>query len=65
MYIALPPGMTGVYELNSFKKGITLNKDYIIWRMKGNGAYGSYVLDNIDPHKLSKIIRISLANKKI
>ena len=39
------------FELNSFKKGITLNKDYMIGRMRGNGAYGTYVPDNIDPYK--------------
>jgi hypothetical protein len=42
------------FGLNSFKKGITLNKDYIIGKMRGNGAYGAYVPNNTDPHKLSR-----------
>ena len=46
--------MSGDFGLNSFKKGITLNKDYIIGRIRGNGAYGTYVPDNTDPHKLSR-----------
>lgn len=46
--------MSGGFELNSFKKGITLNKDYIIGRMRGNEVYGTYVPDSIDPHKLSR-----------
>ena len=46
--------MAGDYNLNSFKKGITLNKKYIISRMEGNAIYGYYVPDNIDPLKLSR-----------
>ena len=46
--------MSAEYELNSFKNGITLNKEYIISRMRGNGAYSAYVPDNINPHKLSR-----------
>ncbi len=46
--------MSGDFGLNSFKKGITLNKDYIFGRMRGNLAYAAYVPDNIDPHKLSR-----------
>ena len=46
--------MAGDYSLNSFKKGITLNKKYIISRMNGNATYGYYVPNNIDPLKLSR-----------
>lgn len=46
--------MSGGFEINSFKKGITLNKKYIIERMAGNGAYGDYVPNNIDPNKLTR-----------
>ena len=50
----MPLGFIGGFELNSFKKGITLNKDYIIQRMSGNPNYGLYVPNNIDPHKLTR-----------
>ena len=46
--------MTGDYNINSFKKGIKLNKEYIIDRMKWNPIYGAYVPSNIDVHKLSR-----------
>ena len=46
--------MNGSYDLNYFKKGISLNKQYIIDRMKGNGIYGLYTPDNTDPGKLSR-----------
>ena len=41
--------MVGDYSLNSFKKGITLNKKYIISRMEGNATYGYFIPNNIDP----------------
>lgn len=46
--------MSGGFEINSFKKGITLNKSYIIERMTGNPTYGDYVPNNIDPKKLTR-----------
>ena len=46
--------MNGSYDLNYFKKGISLNKQYIIDRMKGNGIYGLYTPDNTDSGKLSR-----------
>jgi hypothetical protein len=42
------------FELNSFKKCVSLNKNYIIQRMNGNPIYGLYVPDNIDPHKFTR-----------
>ena len=44
--------MSGNFAINSFKKGITLNKQYIIERMTGNLEYGAYVPNNINPQKL-------------
>jgi len=46
--------MNGSYDLNYFKKGISLNKNYIIERMRGNGIYGLYTPNNTDPKKLSR-----------
>ena len=50
----MPLGFIGGFELNSFKKGITLNKEYLIQKMSGNPEYGFYVPNNIDPHKLTR-----------
>ena len=50
----MPLGFIGGFELNSFKKGITLNKDYIIQRMSRNENYRLYVPSNIDAHKLTR-----------
>ena len=54
--------MVGDYSLNSFKKGITLNKKYIISRMEGNATYGYYVPNNIDPLKLSRGFLLRVRN---
>ena len=53
--------MQSGFHLNSFKKGITLNKSYIFERMKGNSSYGQYVADNIDPRKLSRNFLLSVS----
>ena len=59
--------MGGSYELNSFKNVISLNKDYIIGRMRGNATYGLYTLDNIDPHRLTRpfLLKVSININKI
>ena len=44
----------GGYDINSFRKGETLNKINIFNRMKGNTAYWLYVPDNTDPQKLPR-----------
>ena len=46
--------MSGSFELNTFKKGITLSKDYIISRMVGNEVYGLYTPNDVQPKKLSR-----------
>ena len=46
--------MYGGYNLNSFKNGIKLTKEYILGRMQCNAVYGQYVLDNINPMKLTR-----------
>ena len=51
----------GGYDINSFRKGVTLNKAYIFNRMKGNPAYGLYVPDNTDPQKLSRNFLLSVS----
>ena len=54
--------MVGGYELNSFKKTITLNKAYIIQRMTGNPVYGQYVPNNINPIKLTRNFLLMVRN---
>lgn len=39
--------MISGYDLNSFRKGIKLTKEYILSGMKGNAAYGQYVPDHV------------------
>ena len=55
--------MNGSYDLNSFKSGISLNKDYIIGRMNGNRIYGLYNPNNIDPYKLTRSFLLKVSNK--
>ena len=40
-----------MYYISNFKKGSTLNKDYIFNRMKGNPQYGLFVPDNAERTK--------------
>ena len=54
--------MVGDYSLNSFKKGITLNKKYIISRIEGNATYGYFIPNNIDPLKLSRSFLLRVRN---
>ena len=54
--------MVGDYSLNSFKKGIALNKKYIISRMEGNASYGYFIPNNIDPLKLSRSFLLRVRN---
>lgn len=54
--------MYGGYDLNSFKKGIKLTKEYIIGRMKGNQIYGQYVPDNVNPIKLTRGFLLTVIN---
>ena len=46
--------MFGGYDINSFLKGITLSKDYILGRMISNPEYGRYVPDNTNHKKLTR-----------
>ena len=55
--------MSYSYDLNSFKRGVSLSKDYIIGRMKGNGVYGLYTPNNIDPHKLLRSFLLKVRNQ--
>ncbi len=57
----MPISMSGSFDLNTFKKGITLSKDYIIQRMVGNEIYGLYTPNNIEPKKLTRgfLLRVS------
>ena len=54
--------MNGSYDLNSFKSGISLSKDYIIGRMNGNGIYGLYTPNNINQHKLTRSFLLKVSN---
>ena len=51
----------GGYDINSFRKGTTLKKEYILSHMKGNPIYGLYVRDNTDPQKLSRNFLLSVS----
>lgn len=50
----IPNGMIGEYDLNPFRKGIKLTKEYILSRKKGNAAYGQYAPDHVNPKKLTR-----------
>ena len=52
--------MFGGYDINSFRKGITLSKDYIVGRMIGNPEYGRYVPDNTNPKKLTRAFLLTV-----
>ena len=54
--------MQSEFNLNTFRKGITLNKSYIFERMQGNPPYGKYVPDNMAPRKLSRGFLSSVFN---
>ena len=54
--------MYGGYNLNSFKKGIKLTKEYILGRMQGNPTYGQYVPDNVNPMKLTRGFLLTVIN---
>lgn len=54
--------MSCSYELNTFKKGITLSKEYIISRMRGNEVYGLYTPNNIEPKKLSRAFLLQVCH---
>ena len=57
--------MFGGYDINSFRKGITLSKDYILERMIGNPIYGKYVPDNTNPKKLTRAFLLTIRNINI
>ena len=50
------------YNLNSFKNGIKLTKEYILGRMQGNALYGQYVPVNINPMKLTRRFLLTVNN---
>ena len=54
--------MYGGYNLNSFKKGIKLTKEYILGRMQGNPTYGQYVHDNVNPMKIARGFLLTVIN---
>ena len=56
----LPTNFNLGYKLKYFKKGITLNKKYIISKMLGNPAYALYTPDNINIEKLSRDFLLKL-----
>jgi len=51
----LPINFNVGYKLKYFKKGITLDKKYIISKMLGNPTYVLYTPDNINVERLSRI----------
>ena len=58
----LPNGIVGAYDINSFKKSPTLNKEYIFNHMKGNPIYGFFVPDEVEPKKLSRNFLLSVSH---
>ena len=56
----LPINFNVGYKLKYFKKGITLDKKYIISKMIGNSAYALYTPDNINVEKLSRNFLLTL-----
>ena len=56
----LPINFNIGYKLKYFKKGITLNKKYIISKMLGNPAYALYTPDNVNVEKLSRDFLLTL-----
>ena len=56
----LPINFNIGYKLRYFKKGITLNKKYIISQMIGNPAYAIYTPDNTNIEKLSRDFLLTL-----
>ena len=58
----LPNGIVGSYDINSFKKSLVLNKEYIFNHMQGNPIYGMFVPDDVDQKKLSRNFLLSLSH---
>jgi hypothetical protein len=56
----LPINFNIGYKLKYFKKGITLNKKYIISKMIGNPEYALYTPDNVNVEKLSRDFLLTL-----
>lgn len=56
----LPINFNIGYKLRYFKKGITLNKKYIISKMMGNPTYALYTPDNTNIEKLSREFLLTL-----
>ena len=56
----LPGNFTVKHKLGYFRKGIRLDKKYIIGKMQGNALYRDYVPDKCDPIKLSKEFLLTL-----
>lgn len=56
----LPINFNIWYKLKYFKKGITLNKKYIISKMLSNPAYALYTPDNVNVQKLSRDFLLTL-----
>ena len=56
----LPINFNTGYKLKYFKKGITLNKKYIISKMIGNYKYALYTPDTVNAEKLSRNFLLTL-----
>ena len=56
----LPINFNTGYKLKYFKKGITLNKKYIISKMLGNYKYALYTPDTVNVEKLSRNFLLTL-----
>ena len=56
----LPINFSITYKLRYFKKGISLNKKYIISKMLSNPIYALYTPDNMKIEKLSREFLLTL-----
>lgn len=50
----LPIGFQTGFHLNYFRKGVTLNKEYIISKIGSNQNFKDYLPDNISPMCLTR-----------
>ena len=61
----MPINFSITYKLKYFKKGISLNKKYIISKMLRNPAYALYTPDNTNIEKLSREFLLTLVDRAL
>ena len=61
----LPIGFQTGFNLNYFRKGETLNKSYIINKIKNNPKLKDYLPDNVSPMSLTRDFLLTVSFQKI